>query len=593
MNAPVIQSKILEQQRAYLLEQAKIRLGNAATQEEVSQLADEVFYRYQSCIGLPLFQARQVVLGELPFLEDYYDNNKEMEKDLAILFAELNTIATYLIDYFNYSQSEKDRIMSYVKGINGTVTDLQMLTEETTPNTVYFKESFMNYDNVDLTLTDVENRCMIHSQEGILTLNRTGATNLSVGGKVRTIQGNGIEGTRFITRKVASDTEYDNYTYLSEQLENNEWEAIIDGNPDTVYEYEMVNVPDSYKNQPNIYDIEWAKGNEHDDLLRVKIVVQLPKSQTINWINLNPYHPAASPGTLKVYSIRTSADGLSYEGLFQSDTYVLNQEINNTPQSYRVEDLFNGSEDFASTKFSGQGVWSFPSREAKYIEFVIDQPNSYKELLGKEAYYRSKVDSDVWTRIRKQEVPSEIIDDKYGIHRVDSELQIKKVLEPIEGWRYAIGIRDIQIMSFEFGLSSEYISKPFTVEDGIKSLMLYANEKVPSIYKEKVNESNDWVQYEVSFNDVDWYRISPQHQQPVNDSFPPKILSINDNESDTKNAFTIYKGNIVMDELPTQVRVKITMKRPEKSTEDEIPLLNTTPFVEDFALKILTEQKGV
>jgi hypothetical protein len=60
MNAPVIESKIMEQQKEYLLEQAKLRLGSAATQEEVSQLADEVFYRYQSCIGKPLFQARKV-----------------------------------------------------------------------------------------------------------------------------------------------------------------------------------------------------------------------------------------------------------------------------------------------------------------------------------------------------------------------------------------------------------------------------------------------------------------------------------------------------------------------------------------------------
>src|SRR4051794_38695401 len=102
MDAPVIDSKIMELQRAYLLEQARIRLGDAATQEEVSQVADEIFYVYQNSLGGPLFQARKVVYGEFPFLEDYYDNNKEMEKDLFILFAELNTIAMYLVDYFNY-----------------------------------------------------------------------------------------------------------------------------------------------------------------------------------------------------------------------------------------------------------------------------------------------------------------------------------------------------------------------------------------------------------------------------------------------------------------------------------------------------------
>ncbi|MEK1828981.1 hypothetical protein AAAC51_07480 [Priestia megaterium] len=148
-------------------------------------------------------------------------------------------------------------------------------------------------------------------------------------------------------------------------------------------------------------------------------------------------------------------------------------------------------------------------------------------------------------------------------------------------------------MSFEFDKSSEFISKPFTVDDGIKKLQLYANEKIPSIYKEKVSESNDWIQYYVSFDDIDWYRISPQHQQPVNDAFPAKLLCINDNEADLSGAFALHKQNIKLDKTPTQVRIKITMKRPEKSTEDELPLLHTTPFVEDFALKILTEQKEV
>ncbi|PED95018.1 hypothetical protein COL64_29160 [Bacillus toyonensis] len=593
MNAPVIESKILEKQREYLLEQAKIRLSSSATQEEVSQLADEIFYRYQFCIGKPLFQARKVVYGELPFLEDYYDNNKEMEKDLGVLFSELNTIATYLVDYFNYSQSEKDRILSIVRSINGVVSDLQMLTEETTPNTVYLKESFTNYDNVDSALTPVENRSMIHTQEGVLTLRRTNALNRSIGSKVRAIQGNGIAGTYFLSRKVQSDSDFENYQYVSSQIKNDDPKALIDGNPDTVFEYEMVNIPESYKKQSFYYDVEWAKGKEHGDLLRVKIVVQLPKNETINWINLNPYHAAGSPGTVNVYSIRTSNDGIEYQGLFEKDQFVLNQEINKTPQSYRAEDLFDGSENFAKTKFSGQGVWSFPSREAKYIEFVLEQPNSYKELLGQEAFYRRKKDSTSFTRIRKQEVPSNIVDEKYGIHTINSDYEIKKVLEAVEGWRYAIGVRDIDIMSFEFAETSEYISKPFLLEDGIKKVLLYANEKVPAIYKEKVSESNDWIQYFVSFDDIDWYRISPQHQQPVNDKFPAKVLSVNDNESDIENAFALYKQNLQLKELPKQVRLKIIMKRPEKTTEDEIPLLHTTPLVEDFALKILTEQKGV
>ncbi|MEK1828982.1 hypothetical protein AAAC51_07485 [Priestia megaterium] len=281
-------------------------------------------------------------------------------------------------------------MINLVRSINGTVSDLQMLTEETTPNTIYLKESFTNYDQADIELTDVQNRCMIHTQEGVLTLRRTGATNRSLKAKVKTIQGNGTKGTYHLARKVASDTEYENYEYVSAQLTNDDEASLIDGNPDSVYEYQLVNIPENEKNGPFKYDIEWAKGDEHNELLRLKVVVQLEEATTVNWINVNPYHAANSPGTVNVYSIRTSEDGIEYVGLFQKDDFVLNQQVNGTPQSYRAEDLFNGNEDFADTKFTGQGVWSFPSRNAKYIEFVFDQPNSYKELLGKESFYRRK-----------------------------------------------------------------------------------------------------------------------------------------------------------------------------------------------------------
>lgn len=593
MNAPVIESKIMEKQKAYLLEEAKRRIGESATAEDVSQLADEIFYRYLNCIGKPLFEARQVVYGELPFLEDYYANNKEMEADLGILFSELNTIATYLVEYFNYSQSEKERILGIVRGINGVVEDLKMLTEEKASNTVYFKESFSNYDLLDQQLTESANRCMIHTAEGVLTLRRTGAVNRALNGEVRRVEGNGSAGTYRTARKIKADTEFENYLHVAEQTPHDSMASIIDGDPDTIYEFQMVNVPEAFKDQAMHYNLEWAKGSEHDDLLRMKMVMQLPVAENINWINLNPYHPEGSPGTVNVHSIRTSEDGIHYKGLFSDEEFVLNQMVNATPQSYRAEDIFDGSEDFAKTKFTGQGVWSFPERKARFIEFVLEQPNSYKELMGHDAYFRRKRGSTSWTRIPRQEVPANIVDDKYGIHQASGDLEIKKVLEPVEGWRYAIGLKDVQVMSFEFAEASEYISKPFIVQDGIKSLLLYANEKVPALYKEKVSESNDWIQYAVSFDDVTWHRLSPQHHQPVNESFPAKLLTVNENAADVGNVFQLHKENVKLKELPKQLRLKITMKRPAKSAAEENVLTHTTPLVEDIAIKIRTEQKGV
>ncbi|MEK5106702.1 hypothetical protein MHI57_08005 [Cytobacillus sp. FSL K6-0129] len=125
-------------------------------------------------------------------------------------------------------------------------------------------------------------------------------------------------------------------------------------------------------------------------------------------------------------------------------------------------------------------------------------------------------------------------------------------------------------MSFVFNETSEYISKPFKVEDGIKKLLLYTNEKVPESYKEKVSESNDWIQHAVSFDDIEWYRISPQHHQPVHDDlFPPQSLLNNDNESNIEDAFSLNKANLLLNEIPKQVRFKLSLRghRMEKRTK--------------------------
>jgi len=588
MQPTKIESQILEKQEAYLYDKAKEKLGKAATESEVIGFVNEAIQLYYKRLGQPLFLARKADSDQLPFIEEYDANNEEVNMDLEILFSELDIISKYLVDYFNYAQSEQKRIGSVIRGINGLVGDLQLLAEENSPNTVYFKESFSNHENTETAMTEPENRAQVSTQEGILTLKRNGSVNQTIKGKVRSVEGNGDAGTFHLARRVRVNEDNETeYAFVANQTPNNDVKAIIDGSADSIYEYQMVNVPEEFKEQGRRYDFDWAKGDKNNDLLRAKIVVQLPEAVDTNWINVNPYYPPNSGGQLTVYSIRTSEDGFDYKGLYEDGKYIINNKLNTTPQSYRLEALFDGSNEFDSSKFAGQGVWSFPTRKAKYIEFVFEQPGSYTELIGQDAFYKRKKGTTLWTRIRQQEVPNYIAEGKAGEYSVDSTTEIKKVVEATEGWRYVVGLRDIQVMSYQFSQTSEYVSKAFSVPEGIKEILLYANEKIPASYLDKIATSNDWIEYHVSFDDITWHRMSPMHQQPVNDSFSPKILSVNGNEADLNQAFQLYRKNIVMKEQPKQVRVKIIMRRPK---EEGVDTSMTTPIVEDYAIKILTEE---
>ena len=588
MQPTKVVSKILESQEEYLYGKAKEKLGKAATEEELRDYVNEVIHLYYDKLGEPLFLARKAEQDQLPFLEEHQWNKSEMHEDLKILFAELDAITKYLVDYFNYAQSEQKRILSIVKGINGLVGDMQLLAEENTPNTLYIKESFTNHEQVELSMTDPENRAQVSTQEGILTLRRSQSVNQSTAGKVRQIQGNGDAGTSHLVRRIRTEDNETEYVFVASQTPNDKDKALLDASPDSIFEYQMVNTPEDFKEQGRRYDFEWAKGDKNNDMLRAKIVVQLPDAVDVNWINVNPYHPPNSTGQLLVHSIRTSEDGFDYKGLYEDGTYVLNNEINTTPESYRLEALFTGSNDYEASKFAGQGIWSFPTRKAKYIEFVFEQPGSYTELVGQEAFYKRNKNSSMWTRIRRQEVPNYIAEGKVGTFSLDSTTEVKKIVEATEGWRYVIGLRDINIMSYEFVETSEYVSKAFKVPEGIREVLLYANEKIPQTYLEKIATSNDWIQYFVSFDDITWHRVSPVHHQPVVDPFPPKILGVNGNEADLNQAFQLYRQNIAMKEQPKQIRVKIIMRRPKDEKGSAVNM--TTPIVEDYALKILTEE---
>jgi hypothetical protein len=582
MQPQKIAVQIFNRQRDYLKNKAKEKIGENASPTEVANFINEVMKRYYQNLGNPLFLARRAIPEGIPFYDDYEENKKEVAEDLSILFAELNTIAKYLMDYFNYGQSEQKRLLSMMKGMHSLINDLQMLTQEENKNYVYWKESFQNYEQMDTVFTPVEMQAHLHTEQGVLTLQHTSSVNYSPSASIRTLEGNGEAGTYHLVRKVNQNENDENYLYISTQTPNDAKESLIDGSSDSVFEYQLCNVPESVKQDALYYDFEWAKGEQNEDLLRLRIVIELPTAKDINWININPFYSPNSPSTVNVYSIRTSKDGFSYDSLYGE--LVLNNRLNVTPQTYRLEEVFGSSDKFEDAKFTGQGVWTFPTRTAKYIEIVLDQPTSYKELLGQTAYYRRLFTSDQWVRIPRQDVPANIVDEKFGTYQVDSFTEIKKTLEPIEGWRYSIGVKDIGIMGFEYKQSSEYVSKPFRVEEGIQSLALYANEKIPASYLDKISTSNDWIQYFVTFDNINWHRISPNHHQPVSDSFPPKLISINHDIAQIDETI-LYKENVTMKTLPQEVRVKILLTHPEATNENEFNM--TTPVVEDIALKIL------
>jgi|GEM_PF-2369967 len=613
-----IRSAIIEKQQEYLLEKAYEALGEAASPEEVNTIVEETIRRYYVRLGTPLMIPRYAQEGHLPYMEDYNDMIEEMVEDIRILFGEIEGMSDYLADYFNYAQTEKKRMETRIRSLNGLVGDLHLIANDSSGQSIYFRDSFENTDRIESSMI-MGIPAQVSTLEGIVTLARRQSISQSPKAKIKQVQGNGESGTYHIVRRVKEDNSQGSETtlvYVSEKIPNDKPEVILDGRPDTVFEYQMVNVPrDVIIQKAKGYDMEWVKGRKDGDRLRLKLVIELEEAVDINWISINPYHPPYSTGKVIVYSIRTSEDGFDYQALYEDKKFVLHAELNTTPQTYRADALFDGKNEFTASKFAGQGVWAFPTRKAKYVEIVMDQEESYPELIGHTYYEKIKKDSKTGaiisrTRIPASQVPENIIKGPSGVYPLDSTTSIEKGIEAFEGWRYAIGIRDILIMSYEYEEKSEIVSTKWQMPEGkkVKEVLLYVNEKIPASYLNEIKTSNDWIQYYISYDDnEDWIRISPMHHQPVNENFPPKIVEFIEVEggattteekeqflksfletvADQNAAFQLYKQYVPVSRPVTSLRLKIVMQRPKD--KDDPTARMTTPIVEDYAIRVVFE----
>ncbi|MFS1019913.1 hypothetical protein ACFC9N_11440 [Enterococcus casseliflavus] len=588
-----LRSTIHDNQLAYIVEKAKKDLQTSVDEEDLRLLIEEYYQDYIKNIGSPLYKRKLVDRHQVPFVEDFIETMDTISADVNIMYKEHDNTSKFITDTYNYMHSEKKRLLSEISGLNSLVGDLNLISNEQNITNLYFKESFENPKSQDSDFQlDGISSAQVSSTEGVLTLARSKTENISENARIASLEGNGEAGTGHIARRIQitdeNGSKSSQYIFLNSNatVSNDAPDVLLDNRSDTIFEYQMVNVPTDFINQNKRYDFEWIKGNKMGTRLRLKVVVELDKVQTINWINVNPYYPANSTNRVNVYSIRTSKDGFEYEGLFEKDNFVIDKDLNETPETYKVEDLFDNSNNAADAKFTGQGVWGFKAREARFVEFVFDQTESYTETIGQEVYKVRTKNQEYWTQIPKVE---ELKDEPTGEYsrslNGESVVYKKEIVATDQGWRHVIALRDINIMSYRFEPKSSFVSQKYEIDGEIAKVMLYANEKIPSEYMKIISESNDWIKYEVSFDDVNWHRISPMHQEPVDDKFPPKIYELNANEVDLASSFQIHKKLLKTEEKPNSVRFRVSLSRP-----DGIDYETTTPILEDVALRIVKKE---
>lgn len=588
-------SELIEKQVNYILSLLDHDVSFLAFPNDVRVASSDAIERIYQDLGTPLLTLRSALPQDVPWADDYNTMIHEITADLDILFNEHERVAETLSEAFNYGQTEKTRLQHRMQNLSNWTSDLHLLKQEQTPNTVYHKDSFSDRSQIDEALMTGRG-ARIATQEGVAMLAPASSMNRSSGSSVRAVQGNGEAGTPHLARRTVDSNGNRTGYYMFDQIPNDTPEAVLDSQPQTMFEYQRVNIPEAAKKQARGYDVSWARGAKHGDRLRVKLVLELDEPGPINWIALDPYHPKGSTNELTLYSIRTSADGFDYDSLYDGGM-VLNQAINQTPHTYRVDDVFPGS-DQGTSKYAGQGVWAFPSRNARFVEIVLDQSESYEELIGHTYYERIRIIRDPDTgdtteervRVPSDQVPDAVRELPLGEYAEHGEDRYYKGIELFDGWRYAIGLRDINIMSYEYHEKSEMVSVPYQHDREIEGVMLYANEQVPDAFQRNESQANDWIRYYISVDDIEWHPISPMHHEPMSydQPFPPKIVDINvPHYGDAP--IGMHKTVLTTERPVHQVRLKMVLSRPSAEAVDGSQ--HMTPILEDYALRTVLKDQ--
>ena len=411
------------------------RDGTFQTQEDIVEEFRKALGEFYENASTPFLKLRPARLGTSPSYIEYNKSFEELGWDLDIAFKELATLEGVVLKNFNYTLSEKDKLNRLVKRINSKVGDYVLYSEDPIGDTIYFKDSFNDVSKIDFgTELLSEKQCNIDVAEGIVTLPVIRSdTPTSKTMKVQINENSGPNGS------------IGNYQEIG-AAPHDDIRDILDNNPDTWFEYERVQRDKS----------------ENTNSLVLDITLYFNEPQVINFIRINPNN----------FGIQTSVEIDQIDTSFNGNLWVSVKD--DVPISGYLqedeEDIFTLAP--STSKYAGQGLYTFTPRKVKYIHFVFRQNTPYP------------------------------ISTPSG-----------------ERWRYAIGIRDIEVKAIPYEGKGDVISTPFSSPVEIKKVSVLASEN-PT----EVSELAD-ISHQISVDDgATWFDIQPQDRSSTS---IPEILNFN------------------------------------------------------------------
>jgi len=333
-----------------------------------------------------------------------------------------------------------------------------------------YRDTFNNTDRIEVgsSLLNAD-ECYVDTSGGIVTLPIDVA-------KEKTII---ISETPVIRPTPSASSTYVGNNFQSGAAWNGSIRTVIDGDEDTWFEYEKVIQNTDDDRSPLILDL----------------LLNLGQPTIVNFIRINPNNFGTNT-SVRINAIETSLDGVTFQSI--KDDLPITGYL-----SESEEDIFQLSA--STSKYAGQGLFSFTPRRAKYVRCSFSQSEPY------------------------------VIETSSG-----------------EKLRYAIGLRTIELKAITYKNKGELISTPVYLDGDIVKVSLRTTQSPVE------TSPLAGIKHFLSVDDgSSWHEIRPQQDSGVAAEVNeiPEILNFN-NDADSA---------IITPTPPVSIRYKAQLFRDDSA----------------------------
>lgn len=602
-------SKMLYLQAKYQFEKAmkKFEDGTIKSEPQLIQTVFQAFQDFFTSVGKPHMIPRYVTEHGPAWSEDYNEMLDEIRADLELLFEEANLLGKALYTDFNYNVMQHDMLQKEFEEVLDKMRDLEIYAGYSKDGIIRIgRDDFLNTNKIDFDR--ISGVPLEITKDGVTLAKRGEPRNVAKNAKVTIVTGNkgysdfligadsnGFPGNNTEITVIADPliSSGNMYSFVGREDNHGNYGAVIDGNPNTWFEYEKVNLREHEKVRVaknlgwkyQVYDdktIEYV-GEPENGVLKLHLQIVLDKVEIINQINIRMYTPpnyGAKPAIVKNILI---SDGVE------------------APRSILKE-----------SKQDTDYTFIFPPMKAKVISILFEQPEKYYTDIG-HIYYEQKTNIQnpkdyVFDTVTKQYKPKyatrvegplinieelgvkvdmnktdvnvyypmKTAEDSKGyslqniINNLTTRVDLSTVdmgVERFEGWRYCIGIRDIEILSCEYETTGEIVTKPFYFDKPLTKISLSVHETLPELFANNPTIKYDWIQYFISIDDgLTWHPITPLEHELLYEDQPPKIYTIG--KVSEEEAISEKYGYLESEYPVYSIRLKILFTRPEEGEYD-------------------------